>query len=62
MTQPTGVLQKALTGISGFDEMTGGGLPRGHTTVVIGAPGTGKTIRRLRHGASGDTDNVGDGG
>ena len=24
---------KAPTGIAGFDEITGGGLPRGHTTL-----------------------------
>lgn len=43
----TGV-QKAPTGIRGFDEITGGGLPRGRTSLVIGAPGTGKTIFALQ--------------
>lgn len=31
---------KAPTGISGFDEITGGGLPRGRTTLLLGGPGS----------------------
>ena len=45
---------KAITGIVGFDEMTGGGLPRGRTTLLAGGPGSGKTIfavQFLLHGA-----------
>jgi predicted ATP-dependent serine protease len=45
---------KAATGITGFDETTGGGLPRGRTTLLSGGPGSGKTIFALRflvHGA-----------
>jgi circadian clock protein KaiC len=45
---------KAPTGISGFDEITGGGLPRGRTTLLVGGPGSGKTILALQflvHGA-----------
>lgn len=45
---------KAPTGITGFDEITGGGLPRGRTTLLMGGPGSGKTILALRflvHGA-----------
>ena len=37
-------LPKAPTGISGLDEITGGGLPRGRTTLVCGSPGCGKTL------------------
>src|SRR5437868_8851311 len=37
-------LPKALTGIQGLDEITGGGLPRGRPTLVCGGPGCGKTI------------------
>ena len=37
-------LQKALTGIGGLDEITGGGLPRGRPTLVVGGPGCGKTM------------------
>jgi circadian clock protein KaiC len=45
---------KASTGIPGFDEITGGGLPRGRTTLLVGGPGSGKTILALQflvHGA-----------
>jgi circadian clock protein KaiC len=37
-------LAKAPTGISGFDEITDGGLPRGRPTLVCGAAGCGKTL------------------
>src|ERR1700693_3903301 len=49
-----GVPAKAPTGIKGFDEITGGGLPRGRTTLLVGGPGSGKTILALQflvHGA-----------
>ncbi len=37
-------LEKCPTGITGFDEITGGGLPRGRTSLVCGAAGCGKTL------------------
>jgi circadian clock protein KaiC len=37
-------LAKALTGIEGFDEITGGGVPRGRPTLVCGSAGSGKTL------------------
>jgi len=37
-------LPKAPTGITGFDDITGGGLPRGRPTLVAGGPGCGKTL------------------
>jgi circadian clock protein KaiC len=37
-------LPKAATGIQGFDEVTGGGLPRGRPTLICGGPGCGKTM------------------
>jgi len=37
-------LPKAPTGISGFDDITDGGLPRGRPTLVAGGPGCGKTL------------------
>lgn len=46
---------KAPTGIAGFDEMTGGGLPDRRTTLLSGGPGSGKTIfavQFLVHGAT----------
>ena len=45
---------KAPTGIAGLDEITGGGLPRGRTTLLVGGSGSGKTILALQflvHGA-----------
>jgi circadian clock protein KaiC len=39
---------KLPTGIEGFDAITGGGLPRGRTTLVMGEPGAGKTIFALQ--------------
>jgi len=37
-------LAKVPTGITGFDEITYGGLPLGRTTLVRGGPGCGKTV------------------
>ncbi len=39
---------KVPTGISGFDEITHGGLPRGRSTLLVGGPGSGKTLFGLR--------------
>ncbi len=50
----TKAARKASTGIAGLDEITGGGLPRGRTTLLVGGPGSGKTILALQflaHGA-----------
>ncbi len=47
-------LQKAPTGVTGFDQITGGGVPQGRTTLLVGGPGSGKTIlaaQFLVHGA-----------
>src|SRR6185436_15560234 len=48
-------LRKAPTGIDGFDEITGGGVPEGRPTLVCGGPGCGKTLfglAFLAHGAT----------
>jgi circadian clock protein KaiC len=37
-------LAKSSTGIGGFDELTGGGLPTGRPTLVCGSAGCGKTL------------------
>src|ERR1700709_1167474 len=37
-------LPKSPTGISGLDEITGGGLPKGRPTLVCGGAGCGKTL------------------
>src|SRR5690349_11074541 len=39
---------KAPTGISGFDEITRGGLPAQRTTLIVGGPGAGKTVFALQ--------------
>ena len=47
-------LPKTPTGIDGLDEITGGGLPKGRTTLLCGAAGCGKTLLAmefLAHGA-----------
>ncbi|MGZ5443540.1 MAG: circadian clock protein KaiC [Thermoanaerobaculia bacterium] len=41
-------IAKAPTGIAGLDEITGGGLPRGRTTLLAGGSGSGKTILALQ--------------
>jgi circadian clock protein KaiC len=41
-------IPKALTGIEGFDEISGGGLPKGRLTAIIGAAGAGKTVFALQ--------------
>ena len=40
----TPVLAKSPTGITGLDEITGGGLPAGRPTLVCGSAGCGKTM------------------
>jgi circadian clock protein KaiC len=47
MRKPTSrltLLKKAPTGINGFDEITGGGLPAGRPTLVCGSAGCGKSL------------------
>jgi circadian clock protein KaiC len=41
-------LLKNLTGIKGFDDISLGGLPRNRTTLVMGGPGTGKSVFALQ--------------
>jgi circadian clock protein KaiC len=44
----TPTLSKVATGIDGFDEISLGGLPRNRTTLVMGGPGTGKSVFALQ--------------
>src|SRR5262249_22339538 len=47
-------IEKAPTGITGLDEITYGGLPKGRPTLLCGAAGCGKTLFAmtfLHHGA-----------
>src|SRR5437868_13075667 len=41
-------IAKSPTGIAGFDEITGGGLPTDRTSLILGAPGAGKTVFALQ--------------
>ncbi len=41
-------LEKISTGIEGFDDITGGGLPLRCTTLFMGGPGCGKTVLALQ--------------
>jgi circadian clock protein KaiC len=51
-----GVLPKAPTGISGLDEVTGGGLPRGRPTLLCGPAGCGKTLLAMEFLVRGITE------
>ena len=42
------VLHKMPTGIEGFDLITGGGPPQNRTTLLLGGPGSGKTVFALQ--------------
>lgn len=53
MDYPTGI-DKSLTGIEGFDDLTLGGLPTGRPSLICGSAGCGKTlfaVTFLVHGA-----------
>lgn len=41
-------LPKIKTGIQGLDDITGGGLPRGRSTLICGGAGSGKTILSMQ--------------
>jgi circadian clock protein KaiC len=49
-------LRKAATGISGLDEVTGGGLPMGRPTLVCGPAGCGKTLLAMEFLVRGITE------
>ncbi len=44
----TNVLAKIPSGIEGFDDITNGGLPMRRTTLLMGGPGSGKTVLALQ--------------
>ncbi len=48
LTPDAASLKKTPTGMQGFDEITGGGLPLGRTSIIIGGPGSGKTVFALQ--------------
>ncbi|GAB2976118.1 circadian clock protein KaiC [Mucilaginibacter puniceus] len=47
VTHPLSLLPKTLTGITGLDEITSGGLPKGRPTLICGEAGCGKTLMSL---------------
>src|SRR3954454_11082151 len=49
-------LRKARTGIEGFDEITGGGLPAGRPTLICGSAGCGKTLFAMEFLVRGATE------
>lgn len=49
-------LEKSCTGIKGLDEISGGGLPKGRTTIVCGGPGCGKTMLGIEFLVRGATE------
>src|SRR5690242_3889641 len=55
MTETTGALRRAATGIAGLDDVLAGGLARNRLHLLEGSPGTGKTtiaLQFLMQGAS----------
>jgi circadian clock protein KaiC len=50
------VLAKCPTGITGLDEITGGGLPQGRPTLVCGGTGCGKTLLAMEFLVRGATE------
>ncbi|MCW7076138.1 MAG: KaiC domain-containing protein [Candidatus Syntrophoarchaeum sp.] len=42
-------MERLSVGIEGIDEMLGGGFPRGHTVLLVGGYGTGKTTFSLQY-------------
>jgi circadian clock protein KaiC len=49
-------LKKAPSGIAGFDEISGGGLPAGRPTIVCGGAGCGKTMFAMEFLVRGATE------
>jgi circadian clock protein KaiC len=50
------MLEKCRTGISGLDEITEGGLPKGRPTLVCGGAGSGKTLLSMEFIVRGITE------
>ncbi|MCE4613403.1 MAG: KaiC domain-containing protein [Desulfurococcales archaeon] len=42
-------MERLKTGVPGFDELIGGGIPRGFFVAVVGEPGTGKTVFSIHY-------------
>jgi KaiC domain protein len=50
-------IERLSTGITSFDKLIGGGIPRGFFVAVVGEPGTGKTIFAIHYSWKGILDN-----
>jgi len=50
------VLEKTPTGIEGFDDITGGGLPKGRPSLICGTAGCGKTLFSMEFLVRGATE------
>ena len=50
------ILKKSPSGIPGFDEISGGGLPQGRSTLVCGDAGAGKTMFGMQFLVRGATE------
>lgn len=46
---------RVKTGIQGFDKLVQGGFPKGHIVLLVGSPGTGKTIFSMQYLYNGAT-------
>jgi len=47
------VIERLGTGVPGFDQLIGGGIPRGFFVAVVGEPGVGKTVFSIHFIAEG---------
>ncbi len=56
MEPVTVMLPKSRTGMTGFDEITEGGLPKARPTLVTGGPGSGKTLFAMEYLVKGATE------
>ncbi len=52
----TADFEKSPSGIKGFDDITGGGIPKGRPSLVSGGPGCGKTLFAMEFIVRGITD------
>ena len=50
-------LDRVSTGVEGLDRILGGGLPDLSINIIMGRPGTGKSILTDGHGVSGKAEN-----
>lgn len=55
-SNPNHALAKSPTGISGLDEITDGGLPKGRPTLITGGAGCGKTLLSMEFLIRGATE------